>query len=325
MLLEIRDLKVNYNVDGHPVEVVRGLDLDIKKGECIGLVGESGCGKTTVGLSITRLIPEQKGGIASGRILLEDRDILSLDSEGLRKIRGKRISYVFQEPFSSLNPVFTIYEQLKEALPKEVDARQSIPEALNNVGLGNIVGKEKLYPHELSGGMQQRVMIAMAIISRPDLLILDEPTTALDVTVQSQILELIMGLKNRMDLAILFISHDLRIIFKFADRVNVMYAGRIVEVGPKEKIFSHRAHPYTRGLVDSIPSFEHRKKRFNAIEGRTPLFSDLPKGCKFHPRCRFKVDRCVDREPDLQELSSGHFSRCIRAKELMSNGAIKST
>ncbi|MBU4312806.1 MAG: ABC transporter ATP-binding protein [Candidatus Omnitrophica bacterium] len=321
MVLEIKGLRVRYGVG----EVVRGLDLEIAKGECVGLVGESGCGKTTVGLSITRLIPERKGTISSGRILLEGQDLLTLDHESLRKVRGKKVSYVFQEPSSSLNPVFTIYEQLKEALPGRgaTDDDAVISDLLKSVGLAKIAGKKNIYPHELSGGMQQRVMIAMAIVPRPDLLVLDEPTTALDVTVQNQILDLIMELKNKIGLSVLFISHDLRTIFRLADRVAVMYAGRIIEEGPRKRIVAQPGHPYTVGLIDSIPSFEHRKKRFDAIEGRAPLFSDLPQGCKFHPRCKFKIDKCVHAEPELEELSDGHVSRCIRAKGLIANGAIK--
>ena len=316
MLLEIKNLRINYKVDGASQEVVRGVDLKIGKGECVGLVGESGCGKTTIGLSVTRLIPERKGAISSGNILLEDKDILKLKPEELRRIRGKKVSYVFQEPFSSLNPLFTIHEQLKEALPDTKNIDDAIVEILNSVELGKIAKKKKVYPHELSGGMQQRVMIAMAIASKPDLLILDEPTTALDVTVQNQILNLIMKLKDKMKLSVLFISHDLRIIFKFVDKVMVMYAGKIVEEGPKEALLSKPRHPYTKGLVDSIYFIEHRKKKFNAIEGGAPLFSKLPKGCKFHPRCKFKIDNCVKNEPELEKYSSSSFVRCIRAKEL---------
>lgn len=322
MLLEIKDLRVSYKSDGKSTEVVRGVDLEINKGECVGLVGESGCGKTTVGLSITRLIPERKG-IITGSILLQGQDLLRTDVEDLRKVRGKRVSYVFQEPFSSLNPVFTIYDQLQEALPEKNNAKESISEILRSVGLGKIAGNKKIYPHELSGGMQQRAMIAMAISSRPDLLILDEPTTALDVTVQKKILDLVMELKSRMDLSILFISHDLRTIFRLSDKVGVMYAGKIVEQGPKKIVLSRPRHPYTIGLINSIPSFEHRKERFNAIEGKAPLFSDLPQGCKFFPRCNFRIDKCIEREPDLEILSSGHFSRCIKAEELASDGIIK--
>ncbi|MFC1624503.1 ABC transporter ATP-binding protein [Candidatus Omnitrophota bacterium] len=324
-LLEIKDLRVSFKSDSKEIEVVRGVDLDINKGECVGLIGESGCGKTTLGLSITKLMSEQKCIINSGRIFLEGQEILGLDVGELRKIRGKRVSYVFQEPFSSLNPLFTIYGQLKESLKDRETAERSISEILRRVGLAKIVGRKKIYPHQLSGGMQQRAMIAMAIASEPQLLILDEPTTALDVTVQSQILKLVMELKNRMDLSILLISHDLRIVFSLADRVMVMYAGRIVEGGPREKIISQPAHPYTIGLINSIPSFEHRKERFSAIEGKAPIFSNLPAGCKFYPRCKFRVDRCMEKEPLLEEASLGHFSRCIRAKELSSDGAGKST
>ena len=318
MFLKIEGLRVKYN----DIEVVRGVDLEIGKGECIGLVGESGCGKTTVGLSITRLIPGHKGRISSGRILFEGKNLLVLSPEELRKYRGSRISYVFQEPFSSLNPVFTIHEQLKEALPKDDDVEGSISEALKSVGLKELIDRKKVYPHELSGGMQQRAMIAMAIVSKPDLLILDEPTTALDVTVQKKILELVMELKKNLGLSILFISHDLRTVFELADGVGVMYAGRIVEQGPAKTLMSRPGHPYTRGLVNSIPSIEHRKERFNAIEGRTPLFSELPEGCKFYPRCRFRIKPCREKEPFLGKFSDGHYSRCIRSKELLNNAQI---
>jgi len=313
MLLEIRNLKVSYG----GIEVVRGIDLSINQGECVGLIGESGCGKTTVGLSITRLISEGKGCISSGEILLENKDILKLDGEALRDIRGRQISYVFQEPFSSLNPVFTIYEQMMESLENNKDPDSQISGILKSVGLEKIIGKKNIYPHELSGGMQQRVMIGMAIASKPSLIVLDEPTTALDVTVQRQILDLIMELKSKMGLSILFISHDLRAVFNIADSVGIMYAGKILEYGAKEKIVSSPSHPYTIGLIDSIPLFEHRKKLFNVIAGRAPLFSELPWGCKFYPRCRFKISACEEKEPILERIAGDHFSRCIRLKDIV--------
>lgn len=317
LLLDIKDLQVSYKTDSYleQIGVVRGIDLNIQKGECVGLVGESGCGKSSVGLSITKLIPERKANI-SGRILFEDNNILNLGSEELRNIRGKRISYVFQEAFSSLNPLFTVYEQIKEVLTDKENIENSIAQILKNVGLQEIINRKKVYPHHLSGGMQQRVVIAMAIAAKPDLLILDEPTTALDVTIQKQILDLIIDLKRKFEVSILFISHDLRTIFRLTDRINIMYAGKIVEEGPKDKIISNPLHPYTMGLINSIPSFGHRKEKFNAIEGRAPSFSDLPNGCKFHPRCKFKIDKCEEKEPELEGFLSGRFSRCIRVKEL---------
>ncbi|MFA5388297.1 MAG: ABC transporter ATP-binding protein [Candidatus Omnitrophota bacterium] len=323
MLLQIKNLKVNYRSGSRAMEVVRGVDLGIDKGECRGLIGESGCGKTTVGLSITKLMPERKGSITSGEILFEGNDILKMDEEGLRDIRGRKISYVFQEPFSSLNPVFTIYEQIKESLGEKNNADGQIAEILESIGLEKIIGRKNIYPHELSGGMQQRAVIGMAIASKPDLVVLDEPTTALDVTVQRQILDLIVELKNKMNLSILFISHDLRVVFDIADKISIMYAGKIVESGPKEEIVSNPGHPYTIGLIDSVPSFEHRKKLFNAIGGRAPLFSKLPEGCKFSPRCRFKIDKCAEKEPELENVSTGHVSRCIRIKDLRADGIIK--
>lgn len=323
MLLQIKNLKVNYKSCNRLAEVVRGVDLEVKKGQCVGLVGESGCGKTTVGLSITKLISFQKADITSGEIIFEERDILKLSQEELRNVRGKKISYVFQEPFSSLNPVFTIYEQIEEVLPG-ANSDKRIAEILKSVGLEKIIGRANIYPHELSGGMQQRVMIGMAIASKPDLLILDEPTTALDVTIQRQILDLIVELKNKINLSMLFISHDLRTVFKIADRVSVMYAGCIVEEGKKEDIVAKPAHPYTMGLLDSIPSFEHRKKAFNAISGKAPLFTDLPNGCKFYPRCKFRIDKCMEKEPGFENITNTHISRCIRIKELAYDGIIKS-
>lgn len=320
-MLEIRGLIVRYGIN----EVVRGLDMEIKKGECMGLVGESGCGKTTVGLAITKLISLRRAMVTSGEILFEGRDILKLDAEGLRKIRGRKISYVFQEPFSSLNPVFTVYDQLRESLRENGNAEKIIPEILKSVGLEKIADKKNIYPHELSGGMQQRVMIAMAIASKPGLLILDEPTTALDVSIQNQILELIAGLKKELRLSILFISHDLRIVFNMADTISVMYAGKIAETGSKEEVISMPSHPYTIGLINSIPSLKNRKKKFDAIEGKMPLFSELPLGCKFNPRCRFRIRKCLEREPDLININDNHLVRCIRAKELIFNGIIKST
>ena len=327
MLLQVKNLKVGYG----NIEVVRGVDLTINKGECVGLIGESGCGKTTVGLSITKLIPERRG-MTSGEILFEDpvpqwygagKDIFKLGPEDLKNIRGKKISYVFQEPFSSLNPVFTIYEQIKETLEEKNNTDSQIAEILKSVGLEKIIGKKNMYPHELSGGMQQRAMIGMAIASKPSLVVLDEPTTSLDVTIQRQILDLIMELKNKMNLSILFISHDLRIVFSIADKIGIMYAGKIVESGPKEKIISKPSHPYTIGLIDSVPSFEHRKKLFNAIGGKAPLFSDLPQGCKFYPRCKFRIDKCAEKEPDLENVSSEHVSRCIKIKDIIGDGAVK--
>nr|MBU1328108.1 ABC transporter ATP-binding protein [Candidatus Omnitrophota bacterium] len=311
MLLQIKNLKVGYR----NIEVVRGVELNIDKGECVGLIGESGCGKTTVGLSVTKLIPERIG-MTSGEILFEDKNILKLNPEELRNIRGKKISYVFQEPFSSLNPVFTVYEQIREMLEKKNNIYIQIAEILKSVGLEKIIGRKNVYPHELSGGMQQRAMIGMAIASKPSLVILDEPTTALDVTIQRQILDLITGLKNKMNLSILFISHDLRIVFSIADKIGIMYAGKIVEYGTKEKIISSPSHPYTIGLIDSIPSFEHRKQLFNVIGGKAPLFSELPKGCKFYPRCRFRIKECLKKEPELKDISADHFSRCILTSEI---------
>ncbi len=323
-MLEIKGLRVAYMAGTDNIEVVRGIDLEIRKGECVGLVGESGCGKTTLGLSITRLIPERKSRIISGSIFFEGRDILTLDSEELRGIRGKRISYVFQDPFSSLNPVLRIYDQVKECLLEKGDADAAIYRILERVGLPEIAGNKRIYPHELSGGMQQRVMIAMAVAQRPGLVVLDEPLTALDATVQSQILELISELKKRMGLSILFISHDLRTVFRLSDTVAVMYAGNIVEQGSRDGLFIMPRHPYTIGLVESMPSLERRRRQhFNAIEGKAPLFSNLPKGCKFYPRCKFRLDRCTEREPLLEEIGDGHSSRCIRAKELTAGGINK--
>jgi len=322
-MLKIEDLKVSYKSMEGDIEVLQGLDLEIQKGECLGLAGESGCGKTTVGLSITRLIPAHIIASISGRILFHGMDILSMDIEEVRRVRGKKISYVFQDPFTSLNPVLTIYRQIEECLKDHTDREARIAELLEGVGLSKIVGNKKVYPHELSGGMQQRVMIAMAIASNPELLILDEPTTALDVTSQNQILNLILELKNKMGLTILFITHNLKTIFRVSERIAIMYAGRIVEIAETDELKSKPAHPYTIGLIDSLPSLAHRKKRFNAIEGKAPSFLDMPVGCKFYPRCRFKLDRCRDVEPRLNWFSDNHASRCFRVEELIGHGIDK--
>lgn len=314
MLLQIKGLKICYKIGAQDVEILRGVDLAVNKAECAAIIGESGSGKTTLGLAITKLLPDKTSFIRSGEILFEGKDLLDLDNDRLRNIRGKRISYVFQDPFSSLNPVFTIYEQLKEAINCDGDCAKMIEKVLKDVGLEKIIGKNKLYPFELSGGMQQRVMIAMAMIANPDILILDEPTTALDVTVQRQILELIAMLKKKTGVSILFISHDLRIVYEMADRIAIMYAGVIVEEGAKEDIFNKPLHPYTKALLDSLPSLGHRKQRFNAIKGKSPQFNNLPQGCKFYPRCNFRIDKCTEREP--KEIVNGRLVRCIRALDI---------
>lgn len=321
MLLEIKNLKVSYYTNNKLIEVIRGVSLSIDKGECFGLVGESGCGKSTIGLSLTKLLPNKNSIINDGEILFNREDILKFDDENLRKLRGKKISYVFQDPFSSLNPVFTIYDQLKETVSNDRNYDEIINNALNNVGLNALVGKKHVYPHELSGGQKQRVMIAMAIMLNPSLLILDEATTALDVTIQNQILDLVMDLKNKLNLGILFISHDVKTVFRISDKIGVMYAGKIVEIGEKKDLLNKISHPYTKGLMDSLPSPENRSKKFHAIKGKAPLFSRLPQGCKFNPRCEYRIDKCIEEEPNLTPLPEGerpgeggihaHLCRCI--------------
>ena len=316
-LLEVRDLRTYFHTEAGIARAVDGVSFDIFPGEVIGLVGESGSGKSVTALSVLRLIPDPPGKIVGGSIFFKGRDLLKLSWEEIRDIRGKEISMIFQEPMTSLNPVFTIGMQLEEAVlghervSKEEARRRSI-EMLELVGIPDPASRLSDHPHQFSGGMRQRVMIAMALACNPSLLIADEPTTALDVTIQAQILELMLQIKDqRKDAAILLITHNLAVVAETCHRVMVMYGGKIQEVAPVRELFHNPQHPYTRGLLASLPAIEGEKvRRLPAIPGNVPGILDLPTGCKFETRCPDRFEKCVLVEPELVEHAPGHWVRC---------------
>ncbi|HBE88776.1 MAG TPA: peptide ABC transporter ATP-binding protein [Elusimicrobia bacterium] len=321
-LLEVKGLETVFHIEGKTAKAVNGVDFHINENEVLGLVGESGCGKSVTALSILRLIPDPPGRITGGEILFRGQDLLKLTYPEMRKVRGKDISMIFQEPMTSLNPVFSIGWQLKEAIrfhqesltEKQVEARAV--EMLGLVGIPSPKARLKDYPHQFSGGMRQRVMIAMALSSDPALLIADEPTTALDVTIQAQILDLMLEVKKKTrDAAILLITHDLAVVAETCHRVAVMYGGRIQEVSDVKPLFDEPLHPYTRGLLKSLPGFGHKKgERLPIIEGMVPDILSFPKGCKFNNRCPEVMDVCRETEPDLIEVAPGRLVRCHLCK-----------
>jgi peptide/nickel transport system ATP-binding protein len=319
-LLEIKDLKTYFYQDNLVIKAVDGIELKIKPGEIVGLVGESGCGKTISALSVTQILPSE-AKIVSGEIRFLGKDLLKLKQDKIRKIRGKQISYIFQEPATSLNPVFTIGQQIMEVLTLHLNldikgARKSAKELLLEVGISSPEQRLFAYPHQLSGGMKQRAMIAMAIATQPKLLIADEPTTALDVTIQAQILDLLLKLREEIGISILLITHDLSILSDFTDYVYVMYAGRIVESAPVKLLYQRPLHPYTQGLLRCIPDLESPKGNLATIRGIVPAAWQLPLGCKFHPRCSIKKEACLKNEPQIKEIEPGHFVRCFCASAI---------
>lgn len=319
MLLEIRGLNIEFPAKPRPLTAVRSVQFGLRRGEVLGLVGESGSGKSVTSLAIMRLLPPQT--VVGGKILFgingnASEDLLQLDAEAMRRLRGSRISMIFQEPMTALNPVMRVGEQIAEAVRAHnaVSKRESwsrAVEALKEVAIDDPARRARDYPHQLSGGMRQRVMIAMAIVNRPELLIADEPTTALDVTIQAQILDLLADLRHRFGLTMLFISHDLAVVSKVADRVAVMYAGSLVELGGRDDIFRAPAHPYTRGLLDAVPTLATQRERpLQTIEGAVPPLHAVPDGCPFEPRCGFRVADCARELPPLVEVNPGHWARC---------------
>lgn len=319
MLLEVKDLSTYFYTEEGISRAVDGVDFEIGEREVLGLAGESACGKTVTALSILRLV-SSPGRIVRGEVLYKGRDLLKYSEGLMRKIRGREISMVFQEPATSLNPVFTIGDQIMEALIlhqqlKKKEARKKAIQLLNLVNIPSPESRIHDYPHNLSGGMKQRVMIAMALSGNPFLLIADEPTTALDVTIQAQILELLKDLQRRLKMSILLITHNLGIISQVANRVAIMYAGRIVEQGTTEKILKAPLHPYTKGLLESIPRMEITQRRLSTIEGMVPKPIQWPSGCRFHPRCPVKLPICSEKEPEMREFSSGHRVRCHLASD----------
>jgi peptide/nickel transport system ATP-binding protein/oligopeptide transport system ATP-binding protein len=312
-LLEIKNLKLEFNSSDRPVRAVDGLSLTIDSGETLCLVGESGCGKSVTALSIGRLVPTPPARYPAGEILLNGRDVLRMSNRELRQIRGGVVSYIFQEPSASLNPVFRVGNQIKEALklhrPK-VATDEEVIRLLKLVGIPAPELRIKDYPHQMSGGMQQRVMIAMALASEPKLLVADEPTTALDVTIQAQILELLLELKQRLRMSILLITHNLGIVGDIADRVAVMYAGQIVELAPALELLSRPMHPYTKALMNSVPKLGHEFERLAAIPGTVPNPGNFPRGCRFHPRCPIARPDCAQTEPQLVQVEPNRWVRC---------------
>jgi oligopeptide/dipeptide ABC transporter ATP-binding protein len=304
------------------LKAVDGLSYSIKQGECVALVGESACGKSVSALSIMRLIPYPPGIIVGGEIIFEGQDILKISEEEMRHIRGGRIAMVFQEPMTSLNPVLTINHQISESLVlhlsmNEKKAAEETIKLLKLVGIPDAERRINDYPHQFSGGMQQRIMIAMALSCKPSLVIADEPTTSVDVTVQAQLLELINNLRTQFNTAVIIITHNLGIVARYADSVNVMYAGRLVERGPTEAIYEKPCHPYTLGLIASVPRLDlPRQKSLNVIEGLPPNLARLsPTMCAFSPRCKLAIKRCKQERPELEIVGKDHYVACFRGNE----------
>ncbi len=321
-LLEVRDLKTYFYTSQGVVKAVDGVSYDVKAGETCALVGESGCGKTMSALSIMRLVPQPQGVIAGGEIRFQGKDLLTLDQEEMRRVRGAEIAMIFQEPMTSLNPVLSIGRQITETLEahrtiSRKETKRRATELLQLVGIPDAERRLSDYPHQLSGGMRQRVMIASALSCDPKLILADEPTTALDVTIQAQILELMRDLAQKFGVALIIITHNLGVVARYADRVYVMYAGKIIESGSAREIYQNPRHPYTIGLLRSVPRLDQpRKAKLDPIEGQPPDLWNLSRGCSFQPRCKFAVDKCAEAVPPLQEVGEGHRSACWEAETL---------
>ena len=316
-LLEVRGLRTLFSGEQGEVRAVDGVDLRLERGRTLGIVGESGCGKSVTALSIMGLVPQPPGRVG-GEVLFEGEDLLKVPAQRLRDLRGDQLSMIFQEPMTSLNPAFPVGEQIAEALLRhrnisKSEAKSSAVEMLRRVRIPSPERRAGDYPHQLSGGMRQRVMIAMALACNPKLLIADEPTTALDVTIQAQILELMRALRAELGTAIILITHDLGVIAELADDVIVMYAGQVIERCSVPQLFSEPQHPYTVGLLGSIPRLDLDQKRLSAIEGFVPDAAAMPAGCRFHPRCPFAVEKCLQEIPPLIEIKKDHYAACWRA------------
>jgi oligopeptide/dipeptide ABC transporter ATP-binding protein len=322
-LLSIRDLHTEFRTGRGLVRAVGGISYTVEAGETVAIVGESGSGKSVSAMSILRLIPDPPGQIASGEILFDGRDLLKLSDDAMRKLRGGEIGMIFQEPMTSLNPVLTIGRQITETLEQHrgatpAAARQRARDLLGMVGIADPDRRLKQYPHQLSGGMRQRIMIAIALTCDPKLIIADEPTTALDVTIQAQILELMKDLTQRLNIALVIITHNLGVVARYANRVNVMYAGRIVESGSAAAIYHDPRHPYTIALLRSVPRLDRpRQDRLDPVEGQPPDLTRLDAGCAFRPRCRFAVAACAESSPALAAIGDpGHAAACFRAADI---------
>ena len=311
--LEIRNLTIQYVSDNEVVHAVTDIDLTIPKGKTLGLVGETGAGKTTTALSILNLVPTPQGRIVSGEVKLEGHDVLKMSLRELQDMRGDKVAMVFQDPMTSLNPIQTVGEQIAEGIKihRKVDDKEAVEQARKMLELVGIPGQRLVeYPHQFSGGMKQRVVIAIALACSPDLLIADEPTTALDVTIQAQVLKLINELRVQSEMSMLMITHDLGIVAEVCDTVAIMYAGRIVEYGTLEDIFDNLRHPYTRGLFDSLPDIENRQAELKPIRGMIPDPTNLPTGCAFHPRCDYARPECSERVPAVKWFGDTHYVQC---------------
>lgn len=312
-LLEIRDLAVEYHTDDAVIYAVNNIELTIKKGETIGLVGETGAGKTTIAKSVLRILQTPPAKLVSGEILFEGHDLLKLSEREMRKIRGNKIAMIFQDPMTALNPIDTVGQQISEAIKQHnkiqrTEAERRACDMLEMVGIP--MERFGEYPHQFSGGMKQRVVIAMALACNPELLLADEPTTALDVTIQAQVLEMMQSLKERLGTSVMLITHDLGVVADFCDSVAVAYAGEIVERGTVEDIFDFAAHPYTLGLFGSLPKLDSKERRLKPIKGLMPDPTNLPKGCRFHERCPDATAACAEKPPETVEIAPGHFVKC---------------
>ena len=312
-ILKIKDLVIQYVSDGEVTEAVNGIDLELKEGQTLGLVGETGAGKTTTALSVLNLVPKPQGRVVSGEVFLDGENVLEKSEREMEAIRGNKVSMIFQDPMSSLNPVMTVGEQIAEVvrIHDNVDEKTAMARAremLETVGIpGERAGE---YPHQFSGGMKQRVLIAIALACSPKLLLADEPTTALDVTIQAQVLELMRGLKKKFNMAMVMITHDFGIVAEVCDEVSVMYAGRIVEHGNLPDIFDNKRHPYTEGLFNSLPDINNRKSSLKPIKGLMPDPTNLPSGCPFHPRCDYVCEKCSKEMPPKTWINDTHYVRC---------------
>ena len=325
VLLEVRDLKTHFFTQEGVVKAVDGVSFEVERGETLALVGESGCGKSVSALSIMRLVQDPPGKIVGGEVIFDGENLLELSNERMRRTRGRQISMVFQEPMTSLNPVLTIERQLTESLELHLnmsrgEARREAVQRLEEVGIPDAEGRIKQYPHQFSGGMRQRVMIAMALGCGPKLIIADEPTTALDVTIQAQILEVMKNLTTVHGVSLIIITHNLGVVARYSDRVNIMYAGKIIERGSAVEIYRNPKHPYTLGLLNSVPRLDlPRREKLDPIEGQPPDLSSLAPGCSFRERCRYAIDRCEQEVPPLMPVADGHTSACWVSDTLSRN------
>lgn len=319
VILEVKDLKIHFQTEYGIAKAVDGVSYSVRKGETLGIVGESGCGKSITSLAILQLVPNPPGIIAGGQILYRGKDLLKFSDRQIRNIRGNKISMIFQEPMTALNPILTVGDQISEVIVRHLNKtkKEAFDRALHlleEVGIPSPEARIHEYPHQLSGGMKQRVMIAMALACEPDILIADEPTTALDVTVQAQILDLLRKMQKEHGMAIILITHDLGVIAEMANDVVVMYAGKVVENAPATDLYQKRFHPYTKGLFDAIPNILVHKERLEIIEGVVPNPLDFPEGCRFSTRCEWVEERCHSQDPALIEIEPGHKTACHLVK-----------